>query len=68
MRKIFILSTYAIILIELLFFKYWQSGLWSLMIFGPYLLVGLHDLIQKKHSMLRNFYFNKSGIENILSY
>ena len=55
MRKIFILSIYAIILIELLFLKYWTPGLWTLIIFGPYLLIGFHDLIQKKHSMLRNF-------------
>ncbi len=55
MRKIFILSIYAIILIELLFFKYWQSGLWTLIVLGPYLVIGIHDMFQKKHSMLRNF-------------
>ena len=55
MRKIFILSIYIIILIEILFFKYWQPGLYTLIILGPYLLIGFYDLFQKKHSMLRNF-------------
>ena len=55
MRKIFILSIYVIIFTEVLFFKYWQPGLYTLIILGPYLLIGFYDLSQKKHSMLRNF-------------
>ena len=55
MRKIFIHSIYAITLIEIVFYFYWKPGLWSLAIFFPYIIIGLHDLFQKKHSMLRNF-------------
>ena len=55
MRKIFIHSIYAITLIEIVFYFYWKPGLWSLTILFPYIIIGLHDLFQKKHSMLRNF-------------
>ena len=56
MRKIFILSTILIILIEgVLFWQYNLPGLWPLIILGPYIILGLYDMTQKKHAMLRNF-------------
>tara|TARA_Y100000590_G_scaffold264929_1_gene297741 strand:- start:393 stop:1985 length:1593 start_codon:yes stop_codon:yes gene_type:complete len=55
MRKNFILSVFFILIIELLFYIYFLSGLWSLLIFGPYILIGLYDITQKRHALLRNF-------------
>ena len=56
MRKIFILSTILIILIEgILFWIYNLPGLWPIIIFGPYIIIGIYDMFQKKHAMLRNF-------------
>ena len=55
MRKKFVLSVYLIIVAEILFIKYWISGLWSLLILGPYILIGIYDITQKSHAILRNF-------------
>ena len=55
MRKKFILSSIFIIIIELLFYLFFTAGLWSLIILGPYVIIGIHDLIQKKHAIVRNF-------------
>ena len=55
MRKNFILSIFFILIIELLFYLYLHPGLWSLIIFGPYILIGLYDITQKRHALLRNF-------------
>ena len=55
MRKKFILSAIFIILLEILFLKYWIPGLWSLVLFLPYLLLGFYDINQKKHALLINF-------------
>jgi len=55
MRKKFILSVFCIIIIEFLFYKYWASGLWSLFIIIPFILIGIYDISQKSHAILRNF-------------
>ena len=55
MRKKFILSAIFIILLEILFFRFWPQGLWSLIILLPYVLVGFYDINQKRHALLRNF-------------
>ena len=55
MRKKFILSICLIFIIEILFFNYLKVGLWSLIILGPYTLIGLYDISQKNHAILRNF-------------
>ena len=55
MRKKFILSVFLIILIELYFFYYLKAGLWSLIIIMPILSIGLHDILQNKHALLKNF-------------
>ena len=55
MRKSFIISIVLILIIELLFYIYVRPALWSLIIFGPYILIGLYDINQKRHALLRNF-------------
>ena len=57
MRKKFILSAFIIIIIEIVFYFKWIQGLWSLLIFGPYILIGTYDLLQTSHAILRNFPF-----------
>ena len=44
MRKKFILSIIIIFFLECIFYAYWPTGLWSLTIFGPYIIIGLYDL------------------------
>jgi len=55
MRKKFILSVFLIIVTEFLFFKFWFPGLWSLLILGPYTIIGIYDINQTSHAILRNF-------------
>jgi len=55
MRKSFILSILLILIIEILFYIFYKNGLWSLLILGPYILIGLYDINQKRHALLRNF-------------
>jgi len=55
MRKKFILSIFLIFFIEIIFYKYWQYGLWSLIILFPYIIIGIHDITQTKHAILKNF-------------
>lgn len=38
-----------------LFYFFWPHGLWSLVIFIPLFLLGLHDITQTKHAIRRNF-------------
>ncbi len=33
----------------------WRPGLWLLFVAAPWILVGAYDMIQKKHTILRNF-------------
>ena len=55
MRKTFIVTALLIITLEIFFYFTWTPGLWSLCITGPFVLIGLYDLSQKKHAILRNF-------------
>ena len=55
MRKSFILSVLLIFILEIAFYFYYQQGLWSLILFGPYVILGLYDYNQKSHALLRNF-------------
>ena len=55
MRKKFILSICIIVIIEILFLKYWNPGLWSAIFLVPYILIGLYDISQTSHAILRNF-------------
>jgi hypothetical protein len=33
----------------------WKPALFAFVVFGPIILVGVYDLFQKKHSIVRNF-------------
>ena len=34
---------------------FWISFLWSFVLFGPLILIGFYDLLQKKHTLKSNF-------------
>lgn len=34
---------------------FWIHALWALVVVGPFLLLGTHDVLQRRHSLLRNY-------------
>jgi glutamate synthase domain-containing protein 2 len=56
MRQKFILfSIFSIIAIPLLAIFVWKSAWWLFIFIGPLILMGLYDMFQKKHTIMRNF-------------
>jgi glutamate synthase domain-containing protein 2 len=54
-RRWFCIGSASILAIILLLALVWPNTLWSLLVVGPLLLVGIHDSLQRKHTVLRNF-------------
>jgi glutamate synthase domain-containing protein 2 len=55
MRKLFIVSSVIILLVLGGWTILWKPAVWSFVIIGPIILVGVYDLFQQKHSIVRNF-------------
>src|ERR1700750_2841421 len=55
MRKLFIISALIIVAVLTAWSIIWKPALFAFVIIGPILLVGVYDLFQKKHSIVRNF-------------
>lgn len=55
MRKLFIVSALIMIVVIGAWSIIWKPALFAFVIIGPILLVGVYDLFQKKHSIVRNF-------------
>ncbi|MEM7549816.1 MAG: FMN-binding glutamate synthase family protein [Bacteroidota bacterium] len=55
MKRQFLISSASIILIVFLIQLIWPPIIWSLVVVLPLFLIGLNDMIQKKHSIRRNF-------------
>jgi glutamate synthase domain-containing protein 2 len=55
MRKLFILSAILITATLTAWTISWQPAIWSFLLWGPILIIGIFDLFQKKHSIVRNF-------------
>ena len=55
MRTLFLQTTFVILAINVFSYFYLPEVLWSMVIFGPLILLGLRDITQKSHSILRNF-------------
>jgi glutamate synthase domain-containing protein 2 len=55
MRAFFLQTTVVILAVNVVSFFYLPQVLWSMVIFGPLILLGLFDITQKSHSILRNF-------------
>jgi len=54
-RRWFYIGSTSFLAIVLLLALVWPSAPWSLVVIGPLLLVGIHDSLQRKHTLLRNF-------------
>ena len=56
MRNEFIIFTIVLLLsIGLIYYFIWPPVLWSLILFGPLLMIGWYDMFQAKHAIMRNF-------------
>ncbi len=54
-RKIFIIISIVILLVIVSISVFWNPILWSLLFFGPLILLGLSDIMQTKHAIKKNF-------------
>ena len=55
MRKLFIFSAITITALLTGWSILWQPAVWSFVIFGPLFILGIYDLLQKRHTIERNF-------------
>ena len=55
MRKLFIILS-AVVLLAIFFLSFvWQPILWALLLVLPLVLLGIYDMFQERHTLLRNF-------------
>lgn len=54
-REIFLLVSFIILAAIVGIYFVWQPIIWSLVIFGPIILIGIRDILQTKHTIKRNF-------------
>lgn len=54
-REKFILISIVILISIALISMVWKPVLWSLVFFGPLIILGLSDILQKKHTIKNNF-------------
>lgn len=54
-RKVFIVSAILILVAVAGIYTIWKPIIWSLIFFGPIILIGLRDIFQTKHTIKRNF-------------
>lgn len=55
MRRLFLASAAAALAANALIALFYPPVLWSLVVFGPLILLGAHDALQPRHAVLRNF-------------
>jgi glutamate synthase domain-containing protein 2 len=55
MRKLFIISSLIIVAMLGAWTLIWPPAVFAFVIVGPFIIVGVFDLFQKKHSIVRNF-------------
>lgn len=55
MRKKFIIYSSVIILLMLGISLLWKPLLWGFIVIAPLMILGIYDLLQKKHSIVRNY-------------
>ncbi|UII21677.1 FMN-binding glutamate synthase family protein [Fulvivirga ligni] len=55
MRNVFVVGNLIILAIVIGLYFIWSPVIWTLAILAPFTLLGLYDIFQKKHSILRNF-------------
>ncbi len=54
-RRIFIVSSILVSLAMAALYTVWPPVIWSLILFGPIILIGYVDIIQKKQTIRRNY-------------
>jgi len=54
-RAIFIYSAVSIVILVAILGFFWPDAWYSMIVFGPLILVGVRDMLQKKHTIKRNF-------------
>jgi glutamate synthase domain-containing protein 2 len=55
MRKPFIFFTIAVLVVVGAIAWFWPPVLWSMVVLGPVILLGLYDMVQTKRTIVRNF-------------
>lgn len=55
MRKTFLITVAAVVLLSVICIFLFPQALWSWVILGPLVAIGFHDYFQTKHAILRNF-------------
>src|SRR3954471_290145 len=55
MRRVFRTAIFVVVGFYLVVDFFWPPVLWSLVVVGPILVLGLRDYFQTKHTILRNF-------------
>ena len=55
MRKQFLTAAFVIVVVNLMAVFFYPPILWSMIIFGPFLLIGLRDITQERQTIRRNF-------------
>ena len=55
MKRQFLISSILVILIIVILQFVWKPIIWSLVVVIPLFLIGLNDMLQKKHAIRRNF-------------
>ena len=55
MRKLFIIISAVVLLTIILVSFAWRPVLWILLLVGPLVLMGIYDMFQTSHTLLRNF-------------
>ena len=55
MRSLFLQASFVVLAINVVSYFYFPQVLWSMIFFGPLIILGLFDITQKSHSVLRNF-------------
>src|SRR6478609_725676 len=55
MRKVFVIGAPLLIIGTIAIALYFPHMWWSFAFIGPLIIVGIYDMVQKKHTILRNF-------------
>ncbi len=55
MRKQFIIASVIVVVLNVLIALLWPPVLWSMVLFGPIIIIGAYDMLQTKHAIIRNF-------------
>jgi hypothetical protein len=55
MRHLFFIGSVIILILNAIISSIWPPVLWSMLVLGPVMVLGLFDAFQHKHAILRNF-------------